>query len=56
MSEISGFGIIFSRFEGIFKLEKNPIACISRTPTLGQHLEGKSATYTQVYAVVDYHY
>ena len=54
--ESIGFGIIFSRFEGIFKLEKNPIACISHTPTLRQHLEEKSATYTQVYMVVDYHY
>ena len=50
MSEISALGIIFSRFEGIFK-HFHPIACISRTPTLGQNLEEKSANYTQVYTV-----
>ena len=45
MSEISSFGIKFSRFEGIFELEKS-------TPRLlRQKLEEKSASYTQVYTV-----
>ena len=35
-----------------FQTWTNPIACISHTPTLGQNLEEKSATYTQVYTVI----
>ena len=51
MSEISALGIIFSRFEGIFK-HFHPIACISRTPTLGQNLEEKKRElYTGLYGI-----
>jgi len=40
--DVGNIGVrdIFSQFEGIFK-HFHPIACISRTPTLGQNLEEK---------------
>ena len=50
MSEISAFGINFSRFE-LLNLKKSN--CITRRiPTLRQKLEEKSASYTQASTVI----
>ena len=49
MSEISAFGINFSRFDGIFKIEKIQY---KTHPNFETKLVEKSVSYTQAYTLI----